>query len=67
MDQATANSLLNIAIQEAPAAISLLKGLFAKHNPSEPTPTDQEVIAAWTQAYTSSLAKDELWLSVHPE
>lgn len=59
-------ALLSIAIQEAPAAIAFLRDIFAKKNPSAPAPTDQEVIAAYTLAFQSSLAKDAAWLAAHP-
>jgi len=61
------DQLLSIAISEAPVAISLLKDLFNSRNPGVPTPTSEEVIAAWTSAFQSSLAKDEAWLAAHPE
>lgn len=60
-------ALVSLAIQEAPAAISAIKALFSKQNPSEPPPTDEQVIAAYKAAFESSLAKDEAWLAAHPE
>lgn len=59
--------LLTIAIQEAPAVIALLRGLFQQKNPGAPPPTDAEVIAAFEKAFKSSLAKDNAWLAAHPE
>lgn len=61
------NPLFQLAIQETPAIIALLKEAFAKSNPDAPTPTDEEVIAAYESAFRSSLAKDEAWLAAHPE
>jgi hypothetical protein len=61
------NPLLALAIQEAPTMISALKDLFSKQNPDAPVPTDAEVIAAYNDAFASSLAKDEQWLAAHPE
>ena len=60
-------ALVSLAIQEAPTAISAIKALFSKQNPSEPAPTDEQVIAAYRTAFESSLAKDEAWLAAHPE
>jgi hypothetical protein len=61
------NPLLKIAIQEAPAVIAMLRGLFQQKNPSAPVPTDAEVFAAFEKAFNSSLAKDNAWLAAHPE
>ena len=61
------NPLIALAIQEAPAAIALIKSLFAKSNPDAPVPTDEEVVAAWNSAFAASLAKDDAWLAAHPE
>jgi hypothetical protein len=60
-------ALLQLAIQETPALIAGIKSLFAKDNPDEPLPTNDEVIAAFDSAFRSSLAKDEAWLAVHTE
>jgi hypothetical protein len=60
-------ALINLAIQETPLMIELLKALFKKANPAAPTPTDAEVISAWQNGFISSLAKDDAWLSAHPE
>jgi hypothetical protein len=58
--------LVNLAIAEAPAVIALLRAAFQKRDPSAPAPTDAEVIAAYQQAFVSSLAKDDAWLTAHP-
>ena len=60
-------ALIQLAIQETPAIVAALKGLFAKQNPNEPAPTDAEVIAAYQSAFASSLARDDQWLATHPE
>lgn len=59
--------LVNLAIQEVPGVIALLKSVFAKTNPDAPTPTNEDVIAAYQSALASSLAKDAAWLAAHPE
>ena len=58
--------LVNLAIQETPAVVAMIRGLFVKQNPTVPPPTDDEVIAAFQSAFASSLAKDEAWLVAHP-
>jgi hypothetical protein len=58
---------VNLAIQEVPAVIEAFKSLFGNKNPGVPGPTSEEVIAAFNAAFTSSLAKDDQWLAVHPE
>jgi hypothetical protein len=60
-------ALVALAIQEAPAAIALIKNLFAKANPGAPELTDEEVVAAWNSAFASSLAKDDAYLAAHPQ
>ena len=59
--------LAAIAIQNLPAIIDALKGMFLRANPGAPLPTDEEVIAAYQEALASSLAKDANWLAAHPE
>ena len=60
-------ALIAIAIQETPAVIAFLRDAFSKRHPDQPPPTDAEVIAAYEQAFQSSLAKDAAWLAAHPE
>ena len=60
-------ALVNLAIEETPVVIELLRALFKKKNPTLPPPTDEEVIAAYESAYASSKAKDAAWLAAHPE
>lgn len=67
LDPATQTALINLAIQEAPSVINLIKGLFAKTNPGAAVPTDADVIAAFEAAFKSSLAIDEKWLIDHQD
>lgn len=60
------NPLLALALQETPTIIDALVKKFSAAHPDEPTPTSEEVIAAYQQAFTSSLAKDDAWLAAHP-
>lgn len=59
--------LVNVIIAEIPAAVALIRDLFVKKNPDAPVPTDEEIAAAYQQALTSSIAKDDLWLAQHAE
>jgi hypothetical protein len=58
--------LILLALQQTPAVITLIRELFVKQHPEAPVPSDAEVIAAWTTAFVSSLAKDDAWLASHP-
>lgn len=58
--------LIPILIGKMPELIALAQGWFREANPALPVPTSEEVIAAWLQASTSSLLKDDLWLQAHP-
>lgn len=59
--------LLNIAIDNLPTGIALLRTAFVKAHPNDPVPTEAELIAAEQEAISSSLAKDDRWLASHPE
>jgi len=58
--------LVLLAIKEAPAVFDLLRTRFQAANPGQPTPTDAEIIAAYQNAFVSSLAQDAQWLAQHP-
>lgn len=58
-------ALVGVLIENMPGIIDLAKTLFAQTHPTEPVPTDEEVIAAYQQALASSLAKDAAWLASH--
>lgn len=59
--------LVGLAIQEVPVIIDRLREVFAAKNPGVPTPSSEDVIAAYEAAFASSLAKDAAWLAAHPE
>lgn len=59
--------LVQVAITLVPSVISWIREAFQKKAPDAPVPTDAEVIAAYEQAFQSSLAKDAAWLAAHPE
>jgi hypothetical protein len=61
------NPLLLVALKELPGVIGFLRDAFGEAHPGAPVPTDAEIIAAYQQALTSSLAKDDDWLETHPE
>ena len=61
------SALMQVAIDELPGILAFLKAAFRKRHPSEPEPSNEEVIAAYRLALASSLAKDEQWLAAHPE
>ena len=60
------NPLLQLAIQELPTFIQMIKDHRATENPELPPLTDDEALGILKQAIDSSEAKDDLWLSVHP-
>lgn len=60
-------ALLSLAMKELPRVLDFARETFMKQNPGEPPPTNEQVIAAYRQAFTSSVAKDQAWLRAHPE
>lgn len=58
--------LIPILIGKIPELVALAQGWFREANPNLPVPTSEEVVAAWLQAATSSILKDDLWLQSHP-
>lgn len=59
-------ALVPLIIQELPGTLQAIKDLFGKQNPDSPSPTDEEIMAAFEQAFASSRAKDDAWLAAHP-
>lgn len=59
--------LLQLAVELTPEVFAWFKTAFGKKNPTQPEPTDADVIAAFNVAFVSSLAKDDQWLAAHPE
>lgn len=60
------NPLVTLAIEETPMIIAYLQTLFTIKNPGVPPPTSDQLVAAYLQAFGSSMAKDEAWLAAHP-
>lgn len=48
-----------LLVEEAPAVIALVQGLFHRKHPELPLPTSEEVITAYEAGYLSSWLKDE--------
>ena len=53
-------SLIALLIQQTPHFIADLKARHAASNPDAPVLTNEEVLAAFEQVFTSSEAKDEI-------
>lgn len=58
--------LLALGIQGISAAIEAIKAHRAQADPTLPPLTDDEAIAICRAALDSTEAKDDLWLSQHP-
>lgn len=59
-------ALAALALEMTPSVIKMLQDRFAADNPGQPVPTSAEVIAAWQDAFTKSLAIDDEYLATHP-
>lgn len=59
-------ALIGLVMKELPRVLDFARETFMKQNPGTPPPTNEQVIAAYRQAFTSSLAKDVAWLQAHP-
>lgn len=60
-------SIVNTINAVLPNVISLIKAIQGHSNPTEPLPTDAEVLAALNQAVAASVAVDEEWKRQHPQ
>ncbi len=61
------NPLVNTITAVLPGIIALIRANHAAANPDAPVPTSEEVIAAFENAITASLARGDAWLAAHPE
>lgn len=59
-------TLINVILQNLPGIVAFTKAQFAAANPGVPAPTSEDVIAAYREAVTTSLATDAIWLAEHP-
>jgi hypothetical protein len=59
-------ALTALAIQQAPAVLALLRDAWTKRFPGSAPPSDEQVIAAYRDAFAASMAKSEAWLEAHP-
>jgi len=60
-------AIVPLVIEELPGILEIVKGIFSNANPEVTPPTDEEIMAAFEQAFQSSRAKDDAWLQAHPE
>lgn len=58
-------ALIAVLIEKMPAIITLAQGWFHEAHPELPTPTSEDVIAAWLVASGASLNIDDAWLASH--
>jgi hypothetical protein len=59
-------NLANVILGALPKILELIRGLHASSHPSDPAPTDAQVVAALLQAGVQSIAVDEQWKASHP-
>lgn len=52
--------LVQFILQEAPKVIGLIQERYAANNPTLPPLTAEQVVAAFEEAFTSTIAKDEM-------
>lgn len=62
----TVLNISNAIITVLPSVVSLIQALFKKQNPNLPIPTSAEILSAFADVCTQSLAKDDEWLANHP-
>jgi hypothetical protein len=55
--------LIALIIQQLPTLVPAIKDLFAKQNPGAPPLTDAQVHDAFLVAVSSTIAKDDAYLS----
>lgn len=60
------NPLAALIIEEIPGIIQMIKDKVAKVDPTLPPLTDADAQAILLQAITSTIAKDDAYLAVHP-
>lgn len=54
------NPILQLILQAAPSIIGLIQQQHAAANPREPALTPEEISAAFEEAFSSTILKDEL-------
>lgn len=59
MNAETVNSIAQVAVQEAPAIIALIKSAFKRDNPDAVEPTDDEVKAGYEAAFWLTVKADD--------
>lgn len=60
-------ALVPIIVQNMPGIIDLIKSWHQQQNPGAPPLTEEQIHLALLQAVTSTIAKDDLWLTSHPK
>jgi hypothetical protein len=57
--------ILELVIEEVPTLINFLKARYATTHPGEPPLTSEQVMAAFEDAFTSTIHKDEMIRAAH--